>query len=154
MARKTFISYKYQDEGYDGGLRDQIINALGRDGIYYQGETSNSPDMGDLTTETIKKNLSDMIFNTSILIVIISQNIDNSQWVQWEINYATHKSSRNGRQSQPNDVVFVVKDELITDGTYRAGIITRENVKNSGVNKISVSASNFLSNPQAYMKKI
>lgn len=51
MAHKTFISYKYS-EAKD--LRDRIIDALGDDATYYQGETSDSPNMSDLTTRTIK----------------------------------------------------------------------------------------------------
>lgn len=43
-----------------------------------------------------------MIFPTSVIIVIISQNVDLSKWVDWEINYATNRQSRNGRQSQPS----------------------------------------------------
>ena len=44
MARKTFISYKYSEACE---LRDQIIEALGDDAQYYQGETSESPDLTD-----------------------------------------------------------------------------------------------------------
>ena len=76
MARKTFISYKYS-EATD--LRDAIIKALGTDATFYQGETSDSPDMTDLQTSTIKKNLTDMMFNTSVLIVIISPNMKQRQ---------------------------------------------------------------------------
>ena len=54
MARKTFISYKYS-EAKD--LRDKIVESLGEDAKYYQGETSDSPDdMSDRITEYIKKN--------------------------------------------------------------------------------------------------
>lgn len=45
MARKTFISYKYS-EATD--LRDKIVEALGDDSKYYQGETSESPDLSYL----------------------------------------------------------------------------------------------------------
>lgn len=51
MAHKTFISYKYS-EARD--LRDKILKALGKDAVYYQGETSDSPDLTDLKSETIK----------------------------------------------------------------------------------------------------
>ena len=47
MAHKTFISYKYS-EAQD--LRDRIIKALGDDASYYQGETSDSPDLTDTST--------------------------------------------------------------------------------------------------------
>lgn len=72
MAHKTFISYKYS-EAKD--LRDRIIDALGDDATYYQGETSDSPNMSDLTTRTIKQKLSDMLFDTSVTIVVISPHM-------------------------------------------------------------------------------
>ena len=52
MAHKTFISYKYS-EARD--LRDAIIDSLGDDATYYKGETSDSPDLTDTTTEISKK---------------------------------------------------------------------------------------------------
>ena len=52
MAHKTFISYKWS-EAQD--LRDDIIEALGDDATYYKGETSDSPDLTDTSTENIKK---------------------------------------------------------------------------------------------------
>ena len=69
MAHKTFISYKY-DEARD--VRDRIIAALGSDATYYQGETSDSPDLSDLSTERIKERLKNMIYGTSVTIVVIS----------------------------------------------------------------------------------
>jgi len=110
MAHKTFISYKYGD---GTTTRDNIIGALGADASYYQGEHSASPDMGDLTTQTIKSKLSDMIFDTSVMIVVISRNIDLSKWVTWEINYATSRQTRNGRQSQPDGIVMAIEDSLL-----------------------------------------
>ena len=59
MAHKTFISYKYSESRE---LRDRIIQAMGSDAAYYTGETSESPDMSDLKTATIRKKLADMIY--------------------------------------------------------------------------------------------
>ena len=84
MAHKTFISYKY-DEAQR--LRDDIIEALGDDATYYKGETSDSPDLTDTSTENIKKNLRDMMYDTSVTIVIISPNMKKSKWIDWEIEY-------------------------------------------------------------------
>lgn len=72
MAHKTFISYKYSEAQ---SLRDDIIEALGEDATYYKGETSDSPDLTDTSTENIKKNLRDMMYDTSVSIVIISPNM-------------------------------------------------------------------------------
>lgn len=72
MAHKTFISYKYSEAR---SLRDLIIQSLGEDATYYQGETSDSPDLTDTSTENIKRKLTDMMYDTSVTIVIISPNI-------------------------------------------------------------------------------
>ena len=82
MAHKTFISYKYSESQE---LRDRIIQAMGSDAAYYTGETSESPDMSDLKTATIRKKLADMIFSTSVTIVIISPHMKESNWIDWEI---------------------------------------------------------------------
>lgn len=105
MARKTFISYKYS-EAQD--LRDRILKALGNDAIYYQGETSESPDISDTSTENIKKALKDMMFNTSVSIVIISPNMSNSKWIDWEIEYCLSEYTRKDRTSKTNGVVGVI----------------------------------------------
>lgn len=106
MAHRTFISYKYS-EAQD--TRDAIIRALGKDATYYQGETSDSPDMTDLKTSTIKKKLTDMMYSTSVLIVVISPNIKQSKWIDWEIEYCLQNNTRQDRTSQTNGVVAVIK---------------------------------------------
>ncbi|WP_228725589.1 TIR domain-containing protein [Klebsiella pneumoniae] len=85
MAHETFISYKYS-EAQD--LRDKIVKALGDDAVYYKGETSESPDISNTTVDNIKNNLKNMIFGTSVLIVIISPNMIKSKWIDWEIEYS------------------------------------------------------------------
>ena len=76
MAHKTFISYKYSEARE---LRDRIINALGDDATYYKGENSESPDLTDTSTENIKKVLKDMMYDTSVTIVILSPNMKESK---------------------------------------------------------------------------
>ena len=105
MAHKTFISYKYSEARQ---LRDDIIKALGDNATYYQGETSDSPDMTDLKTETIKKNLTDMMYGTSVTIIVISPNMKNSKWIDWEIEYCLKNITRKDRTSQTNGVVGVI----------------------------------------------
>lgn len=106
MARKTFISYKYS-EAQD--LRDTILEKLGEDAQYYQGETSDSPDLTDTSTDNIKKNLTDMMYNTSVTIVIISPKIKESKWIDWEIEYCLKEISRKGRTSKTNGIVGVIQ---------------------------------------------
>lgn len=105
MAHKTFISYKYS-EARD--LRDDIITALGEDASYYQGETSDSPDLTDTSTENIKKKLKDMMYDTSVTIVIISPNMKKSKWIDWEIEYCLKSITRKDRTSHTNGVVGVI----------------------------------------------
>lgn len=112
MARKTFISYKYS-EACD--VRDRIINSLGDDASYYRGETSDSPDMTDLKTETIREALKDMLFDTSVTIVVISPHMKESEWIDWEIEYSLREYARRGVTSSPNGLVGVL---MKVDGGY------------------------------------
>ena len=105
MAHKTFISYKYSEARE---LRDVIIDSLGEDAAYYKGETSDSPDLTDTTTENIKKNLRDMMYDTSVTIVIIYPHMKESKWIDWEIEYCLKDNTRKGRTSHNNGVVGVI----------------------------------------------
>ncbi len=112
MAHKTFISYKYSDAS---DLRDRIIAALGKDATYYQGETSKSPDLTDCVTETIKDRLADMIFDTTVTIVVLSPHMTESLWIPWEIGYSIKNITREGRTSHTNGLVGVIKK---VNGSY------------------------------------
>lgn len=105
MAHKTFISYKYS-EAQD--LRDRIIEALGNDAMFYKGETSDSPDLSDTSTENIKRALCNMMYDTSVTIVIISPHMKESKWIDWEIEYCLKNITRKDRTSHTNGVVGVI----------------------------------------------
>ncbi|MCH5210168.1 MAG: TIR domain-containing protein [Oscillospiraceae bacterium] len=105
MAHKTFISYKWSEAQT---LRDNIIAALGEDATYYKGETSDSPDLTDTSTENIKRNLRNMMYDTSVTIVIISPNMKDSKWIDWEIEYCLKDITRKDRTSHTNGVVGVI----------------------------------------------
>lgn len=106
MAKKTFISYKF-DEAQS--LRDEIIKKLGDDIKFYQGEKAESPDLTDTSTENIKNALTNMMYDTSVTIVIISPNIKKSKWIDWEIEYCLKEISRQGRVSKTNGLVAVIQ---------------------------------------------
>ena len=106
MAHKTFISYRYSEAR---ALRDAILEALGDDATYYQGETADSPDLTDDATSTIKAKLADMMYNTSVTIVVLSPHIKSSNWIDWEIEYCLKEISRKGRTSKTNGLVGVVQ---------------------------------------------
>lgn len=112
MARKTFISYKHS-EAQD--LRDTIIENLGDDATYYQGETSDSPDLTDTSTDNIKENLKDMMFGTSVTIVIISPEFKKSKWIDWEIEYTLKEIKRGDTRSRTNGILGVI---MKVDGNY------------------------------------
>lgn len=129
MAHKTFISYKYS-EALD--LRNAIIEALGEDAQYYKGETSDSPDLTDTSTENIKKNLRDMMYGTSVTIVIISPNMKKSKWIDWELEYCLKLETRNERTSQRNGIVGVIQK---IDGGY--GWFKEIKINNDGCHTIT-----------------
>jgi hypothetical protein len=105
MAHKTFISYKYSEAKT---LRDKIVVSLGNDASYYMGETSDSPDLTDTSTDNIKRILSDMMYKTSVTIVIISPNMIKSKWIDWEIEYCLKEISRQNRTSKTNGILGVI----------------------------------------------
>lgn len=106
MAHKTFISYKYSESRT---LRNKIIDALGDDATYYKGENVDSKDMTDYKKETIKQVLSNMMYDTSVTIVILSPNMKDSDWIEWEVQYCLKKTTRKNRTSQKNGLVGVIK---------------------------------------------
>ena len=105
MAHKTFISYKYSEAT---SLRDRIIEAMGEDATYYKGETKDSPDRSEQVEGTIEKALTDMMFDTSVTIVIISPHMKESNWIDWEISYCLKKITRKDRTSHRNGLVGVI----------------------------------------------
>lgn len=112
MAHKIFISYKYSESQE---LRDKIVESLGEDAKYYKGETSDSPNLTDMKTETIKNHLKDMLFDTTVTIVIISPNMKKSKWIDWEIEYSLKNIERDGRKSSINGIVGVIQK---VNGSY------------------------------------
>lgn len=134
MARKTFISYKYDEAR---GLRDRIIAALGDDATYYQGERSGSPDMTDLATETVKRYLKDMIYGTSVTIVIVSPNMLLSNWIDWEIAYSLKECKRRDQCSHANGVVGVVMNDWLGSTAW----ITQHHVNADGCSSVSHDAT-------------
>ena len=124
MAHKTFISYKYSEAQQS---RDDILKALSDDAVYYQGETADSPDLTDDATNTVKKRLTDMMYGTTVTIVVLSPNMTSSKWIDWEIEYCLKEITRNGRASRTNGLVGVVQkvngdyDWLVTTSSMADG---------------------------------
>lgn len=111
MAKKTFISYKFS-EAQD--TRDKIIEALGEDAEFYMGETSDSLDLSDEKAEAIKEVLKDMIHGTSVTMVVVSPEMLQSNWIDWEIKYSLRETTRKDKTSRRNGVVGII--QKIDDG--------------------------------------
>ena len=137
MGREVFVSYKYSDAV---DTREEIRKKLGREGHFYNGEK------GFIALEkadsTIKEYLKNMIFSTSVTVVIISPSVKYSNWVDWEIRYSLREQSRNGITSHRNGIVCVVqctKDYLRNEncswakdynGNYRKDIFPQAIIDN------------------------
>jgi len=106
MAHKTFISYKYSEAK---NLRNRIIEKMGENAIYYNGENGYSPNKSDDSDNAIWEYLKDMIWPTTVTIIILSPNMKESSWIESEISYSLQKTTRDGTQSQRNGVVAVIK---------------------------------------------
>jgi hypothetical protein len=107
VAHKVFVSYKYND-AHD--TRDKIIRALGSDSSYYKGERGFKPL--NVADSTLKQYLADMIYDTSVTVVVISPNVKQSNWVDWEIQYSLESHTRNGRTSGRNGIVCVIQAQI------------------------------------------
>lgn len=106
MAHETFISYKYSDAV---DVRDRIYENMGEYAKFYRGENGFSPNKSDDSDDVIWNYLKDMIWGTSVTIVVLSPEMLNSSWIPDEISYSLKKISRDGTQSQRNGVVAVIK---------------------------------------------
>lgn len=106
MARKTFISYKYSDAR---DVRDRIISALGSDATYYKGEDGYSECLEGFQAETIKNHLKNMIYGTSVTILVLSPEMMESEWIPWELEYSLRECKRGDRYSHSNGIVAVIK---------------------------------------------
>lgn len=105
MGRKVFVSYKYSDAVT---TREEIRKKLGNDGHFYNGEKGFvALDKAD---STIKEYLKEMIFGTSVTVVVISPLVKYSDWVDWEVRYSLRQPSRDGTTSFRNGIVCVIQN--------------------------------------------
>lgn len=164
MARKTFISYKYTDSC---NLRDAIINSLRDDARFYKGEKEYN-DLSRDNDSKIQNYLKEMIFDTSVTIVIVSQNMKQSDWVEWEIKYSLKNVSRDQRISKTNGIICVIDNNLspifqndfrnIKDFLFPVILENTNNKKPNAPWNLSkdyvdfVTIQNFLSNPNKYIE--
>ena len=104
---KVFVSYKYSD---GCALKDKIMAKLGNQGHIYKGE-KNYQKL-EVADNTIKEYLKDMIFDSSVTVVVISPEVTQSLWVDWEIRYSLTYTSRAGKSSKRNGIVCVIQNDI------------------------------------------
>lgn len=173
MARKVFVSYKYSDGRH---CKDRIMAKLGSQGQIYKGERGFN-DLSSYSASTIKNYLSDLIYDSSVLLLIISPNVAQSDWVDWEIGYALRNSTRNGRTSKRNGILCVVQKDQYTGNSLWAynptgnvySFYLPARIKNNMQSTYGpmnswdspypdycmiVSESTFMANPQKYIEEV
>lgn len=106
------------------------------------------------TTKNIKKNLKDMMYDTSVTIVILSPQMTKSKWIDWEIEYCLKSITRKNRTSHTNGVVGIV---MKVDGDY--SWFKKTGISCHGSSTVSyemskvfniISANHFNSNPEQW----
>lgn len=105
----VFVSYKYS-EAKD--TKEKLLKVLGKSGLAYEGWVAKSPlDDSDFYARTAKDNLAlEILEAANVVVVLVSPNITESDWIRWEVSYALGKIEHNGhRISKPKTVVLVEK---------------------------------------------
>ena len=133
-------------------------------------------DLSSYASSTIKSYLSDMIYDSSVLLVVISPTVSQSDWVDWEIGYALRNTSRDGRASKRNGIVCVIQKDSYTGSSswaydYKGDVyeayLPRRIVQNmqetygalsifERPNRdycVIVTESTFMSDPQKYIER-
>ena len=149
MKHKVFVSYKHADDSVQSisncfnkhvfrrctarcyvneiersrGIQDIVISKWERDG----------EDLSRFKDETIWTKLKEKIFDSSCTIVLISPKMKTSeketdQWIPNEVSFSLKKTSRAGRQSQPNALVCVILPDKF--GSYDYFPTSWSNVSN------------------------
>jgi hypothetical protein len=104
LKHKVFVSYKYSDAV---DTRDRIMTKLGNSGHFYKGEKGYKAL--EYADDTLKKYLGDMIYDSSVTIVVISPEVVQSKWVDWEIRHSLENQTRNDRTSGRNGILCVIQ---------------------------------------------
>lgn len=139
---KVFVSYKYGDshvfqdpwikrrsliwDNYERVTPRHYLNAFDQilAGIAIKKWEPDGEDLSQFTDETIASNLRDMIYDSSVTIVLISPGMRDAykaekyQWIPWEISYSLREATRNGRTSRANALLVVVLPDENNDYSY------------------------------------
>lgn len=123
MGNKVFISYKYHDGNVQplaynplATVRDYVdilVHLLKNSGYISKAENRNE-DLSAYTDDTIEEKLHELIWDSSVTIVLISphmkepRKVEREQWIPWEVSYSLREVTRGERTSHSNAVLAVV----------------------------------------------
>lgn len=132
MARKVFVSYKYQDNDvqalattqtpptwpcdYVAYIADRVLS-----NNIYKGEKQDE-DLSGYSEDYIWSHLKDKLYDSTVTVVLISPNMkvpgkwQSTQWIPWEISYSIRRTTRGGRTSQRNSVIAAILPDK--NGSY------------------------------------
>lgn len=140
MGRNVFVSYKYSD-GVE--TKDNIMKAIGNAGSFYKGEKGYNPI--DKSSRELKEYLADMIFSSTVTVVVISPMVKYSKWVEWELKYSLERITRNGIQSKRNGIVCVIqsRDDYSSPIAWNLGKYNKNSkwAYNTGYDKMALSSA-------------
>ena len=126
-GHNIFVSYKYHDNNvlnipnrkniYEPTIVRDYVDILEieikKQGNVYYGE-HDGEDLSDKGEEYIYDKLKDIIYPTTVTIVLISPKMkeegryDKSQWIPWEIYYSLREIPRKNGTSHRNAILAVV----------------------------------------------
>lgn len=136
MSNKIFVSYKYWDVSvYQDSTLSTIpnpgfptiallnkvtprsyLNSLSDilKGYAIEKWENDDNDLSKFKDSTIESKLRDLIYDSSITIVLISpkmkksNELDEAQWIPWEISYSLKEHTRGNRTSKTNALLAIV----------------------------------------------
>ena len=133
-GNNVFVSYKYGDSDVKQLKKDTIVRDYvdelirifdkSRE-VRYRGEKDGN-DLSELCDETRRQHLADLIFYTSVTIVLMSPGMydrskpEKDQWIPWEISYSMKENKREAGLSHTNAVLAVVLPDR--NGSYAYAI--------------------------------